>query len=220
MAQPIPAFVKAAPPSQFMSVEVIYEKTNNAEKIMGNCWYLIANAGQANEMDVFWEYYDWPDKDGTKAEDKSWATNHTLTRVAKQFRDEESQDEKSRTTDYPYWYVYLTKVKHWYTPWREPETKVMKIQPRISERIPFPKKCDMEFVLWDEEEQAMAYHISILGGSMYFFFCKTPHMSDETYEKLTKKMQDECGVDPKFWNKTFWDENYKMGDTGEPINKL
>lgn len=187
-------------PTNVMSWEEFYEKTENANKLMGRVWYCIASSDSSvSQQKIFWEHWYWKEGEDKKDLMKSAvkACNHTLT-----------IDTDGKEVDYPVWPLKFTKES-------------FKMYPAIDLgcAVITPIGMSMTPVAFPTDDSRTEFRvdcIKIMGKVMYFVFVLDPNMSEENKKKNFDKLEKENGVLREWFHDVSWEGNYPVGSTGEP----
>mmetsp|Transcript_32516 Transcript_32516/g.37659 ORF Transcript_32516/g.37659 Transcript_32516/m.37659 type:complete len:201 (-) Transcript_32516:124-726(-) len=187
-------------PTNAMSWEEFYEKTENANKLMDRVWYCIAcSDSSVSQQKIFWEHWYWKEGEDKKDLMNSAveACNHTLT-----------IDTDGKEVDYPVWPLKFTK-------------KSFKMYPAIDLgcAVIAPIGMSMTPVAFPTDDSRTEFRVDctkIMGKVMYFVFVLDPNMSEENKKKNFDKLEKENGVLREWFHDVSWEGNYPVGSTGEP----
>lgn len=188
------------PPTKIISWDDFYNATDNANKLMDRVWYCIAcSDADVGKQTVFWEHWYWAEGEADKeldARSPKVCSNHTLT------------ISPDKEVDYPVWPVKFTKSSFKMYPAIDCKCFVIAPIGMSMKPVAFPSN--------DSRSEFRVDYAKIAGKHMYFIFALDPLISESDKDKEFAKLEAEAGVKKDWFHSVKWDQNYKIGSTGEP----
>mmetsp|Transcript_7040 Transcript_7040/g.8072 ORF Transcript_7040/g.8072 Transcript_7040/m.8072 type:complete len:201 (-) Transcript_7040:316-918(-) len=190
-------------PTNLMSWEEFYQKTDNANKLMDRVWYCIACTDKAvGNQKIFWEHWSWKAGEESKSDLKAKkGENHTKT-----------IEVGGKEVDYPIWPLRFSSEK---------DKEYFKMYPAIDLGccVITPLAMRMQPVQFPTNDSRTEFRVDfcvVAGTLMYFVFTLDPHISEEAKKQGFDRLEAAHGVKREWFHDVKWPADYVIGSTGEP----